>query len=60
VAPTLGGNRTCGESFEKSECAPESGDDCRHRMMVNTLATVVLVALMVTSDWMVNTLAAGA
>jgi hypothetical protein len=29
-------------------------------MMVNTLATVVLVALMVTSDWMVNTLAAGA
>jgi hypothetical protein len=59
VAPTLGGNRTCGESFEQSEYAPES-DDCRHRMLANTPATVVLVALMVTSDWMVNTPAAAA
>jgi len=37
------------------EYTPESDDDYRHRMLVNFLATMVLIVLMVTGRWMVDT-----
>jgi hypothetical protein len=37
--------------------ASESDDDYRHRMLQNILATVVLIALVITGCWVVNALA---
>jgi hypothetical protein len=36
------------------ECAPENDNDYRHRMLVNILATGVLIVLMTTGYWAVN------
>jgi hypothetical protein len=39
------------EGFERYECGPESEEDYRYRMLVNLLATVVLIVLIVTGSW---------
>jgi hypothetical protein len=44
------------EDLRKYEYPPESDDDYRHRMLVNFLATIVLIVLMVTGSWMVDTI----
>jgi hypothetical protein len=42
------------EKLRKYE--PESDADYRHRMLVNFFATVVIIVLMVTGSWMVDTI----
>jgi hypothetical protein len=44
------------EDLRKYEYTPESDDDYRHRMLVNFLATIVLIVLMVTGGWMADTI----
>jgi hypothetical protein len=38
------------------ECTPENDNDYRHRVLVNILATGVLIVLMTTGYWTVNTM----
>jgi hypothetical protein len=38
------------------ERAPENVDELRHCMLVNGLATIVIIVLMVTGRWMVNSM----
>src|ERR1700688_2646671 len=45
------------EGLERYECDPQSEEDYRQRMFVNLLAAVVLIALIITSNWIVGTLA---
>jgi hypothetical protein len=42
--------------LRRYEPAPKSDNDFRHRMLVNFLATIVIIVLMVTASWMVDTI----
>jgi hypothetical protein len=44
------------EELRKYGYEPESDVDYRHRVLVNFLATVVIIVLMVTGTWMVDTI----
>lgn len=44
------------EEFRKYGYAPESDADYRFRVLVNFLATIVIIVLMVTGSWMVDTM----
>jgi hypothetical protein len=44
------------EKLRKYGYASESDADYRHRMLVNFLATNVIIVLMVTGSWMVDTM----
>jgi hypothetical protein len=44
------------EELRRYEYAPENDADHRHRMLVNFLATIVIIALMVAGSWMVDTI----
>ena len=54
----VGGCGTRGDSaivdLRKYEYGPKSDDDYRHRMLVNLLATIVVIVLMVTGGWLVD------
>jgi hypothetical protein len=51
----MGGSPVAG--LEKYEHGPQGNDDYRGRMFANLLAAVVLVALIVTGSWIVETIA---
>jgi hypothetical protein len=57
----LGRNVTMDDSPVKSlqayESAPEGDDDHRYRMRVNLVAAVVVITLIVTGSWVLDTLA---
>jgi hypothetical protein len=57
---SMGGCHTTGESpvedLRKYEYTSESNDNYRHRMLVNFFATIVIIVLMVTGTWMVDTI----
>jgi hypothetical protein len=57
---SLGSCDTTGDSpvedLRKYEYRSENDDDYRHRMLVNFLATIVLIVMMVTGSWMVDTI----
>ena len=40
--------------LRKNEYAPKGDDDYRHHMLVNFLATIVVIVLMVTGSWLVD------
>jgi hypothetical protein len=44
------------EELRKYRYAPESDADYRHRMLVNCLATIVVIVPIVTGNWMVDTI----
>jgi hypothetical protein len=44
------------EDLRKYEHTPESDDDFRHRTLINFLATIVVIVLMVTGSWMMDTI----
>jgi hypothetical protein len=44
------------EGLERYECGPESEEDYRYRMLINVLAVVVLIVLVVTGSWILETL----
>jgi hypothetical protein len=44
------------EGLERYECERESEDDYRHHMLVNLLATIVLIVLIVSGSWILETL----
>jgi hypothetical protein len=52
----LVGLDTRGEELRKYRSPPESDADYRHRMLVNCLATIVVMVLIVTGNWMVDTI----
>jgi hypothetical protein len=43
--------------MERYECGSENEEDYRHRMLINLLAAVFLLALIITGTWIVNTIA---
>jgi hypothetical protein len=45
------------EGLQAYESAPESDDDYRHRMRVNLIAAIVVITLIVTGSWVLDTLA---
>jgi hypothetical protein len=44
------------KDLRKYEYAPEGDDDFRHRMLVNLLVAIVVIVLIVTGSWMVDTI----
>jgi hypothetical protein len=55
------GSDTIGDSsvagLERYESGPQGADDHRHRMLVNFLAALALIALIASGCWIVETLA---
>jgi hypothetical protein len=45
------------KGLQAYESAPESDDDYRYRMRVNLVAAIVVIALIVTGSWVLDTLA---
>jgi hypothetical protein len=45
------------KGLQAYESAPESDDDYRYRMRVNLLAAIVVITLIVTGSWVLDTLA---
>jgi hypothetical protein len=43
--------------LERYECRSQTDDDYRHQMLVNLLATIVVIVLIATGDWIVQTMA---
>jgi hypothetical protein len=60
LEPGQGTGGTTGNSPVEDLCkydTRESDEDYRHRMLVNLLAAIVIVVLMLTASWVVDTLA---